>query len=142
MGTNDLTPKNECLWYRQKGIGSMANIRLPAHTRTPVSSIKERFKSLLSAIREDIPNIFILASAILPRPFDLGENKDHLVEANNSLKAFCEDFTFCEYLPSYTPVMFQGKPRHTHFDKGGLHLSQTGSLTLQRFFASHLVNTI
>ena len=120
----------------------MANIRLPPHTRTPVTTITERFKSLLNAIREDNPKIVILVSAILPRPFDFEENKDNLVETNNSLKALCEEFTFCEYLPSYKPVMFQGKPRHTHFDEDGLHLSQTGSLTLQRFFASHLINTI
>ena len=138
VGTNDLTPKSVWVWYKMKLRKGQSTVKnLPRHPKTPPEAIKSEYRNLLEGIRQENPNIFILVSAILPRPFDFPENKNYLYEVNRELESLCLEFNACYFLKSFKPI-----PRPTHFAEDGLHLSQQGSLALQNFFMSHLVYRI
>ena len=138
VGTNDLTPKSLWQWYKKTKLENKGKeITLPHHTTTPVDRIVEHYKLLLEVVKMKNPHIFIMASAILPRPFDFKQNKNYLIEVNKALEKLCKELNVY-FVYSYKPLMKYGSPKENYFDCDGLHLSQDGSKVMQRFFLGQL----
>ena len=122
--------------------GENKDLTLPPHPKTPPEHIKEQYRALFQGIRDKNPGIYLLVSAIIPRPFDYKQNKKYMCEVNLALEDLCKEFNSCYFLKTYKPMLRFGIPKSTHYLDDGLHLSQQGSITLQKFFMSHLVNKI
>ena len=138
VGTNYLTPKSLWQWYKRFKIENKGKeIILPHHTTTPVEGIVEHYKQLLKVIKTKNPNIFIMVSEILPRPFDFKQNKEYLNEVNIAIERVCKESNVY-FIYSHKPLMKYGSLKENYFDWDGLHLSEEGSKVMQRYFLGQL----
>ena len=102
----------------------------------PFVNIMKDFANLIGIDRKIHPAIFIIVSAILPRPCDYKESDSKVRDVNSHLnKHMSKDLNF-KFVCTYKPFTYCGKPKVELYAKndGGLHLNTEGSNRLKHFF--------
>ena len=101
-----------------------------------VGEIYSSLMNLVAVTRKKNNRIKILLSSILPRPKDFSILGIKVTEINSHLRMYLCPKYRVQFIASYKPFVFKGKPRRELFaihDKG-LHLNLEGTNKLRIFF--------
>lgn len=130
IGTCDISSK--FVWKTCLNTGS-----LPDHTPTPISTITQDYRSLLTTISHINSDATIVLCSILPRPFDYTRNKLYLKNLNKELELLSKTFPKCNYLNISRKFIHCGETVDSYFFKDKIHLSPSGNRLL-----TDILNTI
>ena len=124
VGTNDIPPSRQR--NAQQGLVS------------PIDSIVNSYKHLISVIRRFNANCLIVISAIIHRPVDFLLTHYRVKAVNLGLQHMCEGSTKLIFNPTYKFFLYKGEPDLQYYAGDKLHLNGGGVLRIQQAFQQAL----
>ena len=150
VGTNHLGTKREWGLYRDYRLGNISEINFknaidclnPMPANGTATQFHDTFCDIISTIHSTNPEITVLISSILPRPWDFERRSETRMIYNRLLKTLnSKENVF--YIPSYRPFLDQNKNINQDcFMPDGLHLSKKGSEQLKSFYQEKIDKAI
>ena len=147
VGTTWLSAKEEWIMYLKLVNGQITKTEYnkilqqmnPPPAVGPAVEFRDHYAKLIAFIKSVNPDVMILVSAIIPRPWDHERRNLVRICYNNLLKKFNSPSEKIYFIPTFKPFFEKSKKlKQSLYNFNGIHLSKLGSVVLRSFFCEKI----